>query len=53
MPVRRKKNLWVEFVKKESRRLGLSYPCAVGDPRVKRDYKIYKRAKQSGMPDLE
>src|SRR5689334_12938671 len=38
-------SLWINHAKKEAKRLGLSYPCALTDKRVQNSYKPTKLEK--------
>jgi len=38
-------SIWVEFVKEYAKRNGIRYGCALGDPKVSREYRAMKERK--------
>lgn len=38
-------SIWVEFIKEYAKRNGIRYGCALGDPKVSREYRAMKERK--------
>ena len=46
----RLENLWVNFLKDYAKSNGITYSCAISDPRAKEEYKMMKMPKKEETP---